>query len=406
MSEKYHVSSDIRILIQKDETNEYHIVKYNGDGTPTYVNNSSEFAYSSCKGYYIEDVQSDLTFKLPVIEDTLPSKKLYYAITYNDIRVPTTWNSTDVQGSGDSGYIENIIVEKSKITSRYTFLFVWYKDELGNICVHNLPTTEKNSRNQHLYINWWTVKTNGQLPSVSMQSGYTDRPQIDFIYQNSSSLNSSLWTLSTPTVSLNTQTNTTSVAEQLGVSYIGPLFEDNTFGVITDSIDNSKKSTKTKNSKKKSKKDKSESVAQKLADSISTEQVSSIKEVAQTKVQEEIKSIQPEKTFEVAENIVLNPVNSIESLKSVESNESVVNSAKNLTENLTSGTIELSSNEQVELPEAQLNLTEQNNLVTQDEASDNSVVNLRSILAALAIILLAGSAIAVILISKERRLQK
>jgi len=159
-------------------TGGYNVVTYT-KGTPgstlqyTTTNNNWNSIY----------VSSDtLKLKLPVKANSLPSNKLYYKVTYNDVREPSDgWTAAEVKGSGDNGYIENVTVEKANISCELTFIFAWYKDELGNICVHNLTYPVKDSGKQHLYINWWskegaTVSTdsgnNVQIPfSRSVASG-------------------------------------------------------------------------------------------------------------------------------------------------------------------------------------------------------------------------------------------
>lgn len=160
------------------EPNEYYVVGYT-NGIPNY-DADNNYQYSNCKGWYMEGLKSnEVKFNLPVKLNSLPSSKLYYAVTYNDIKEPTTWSGpVDVKGSGEDGYIENVTIEKSKITARYTFIFVWYKDELGNICVHSLYTPDE-KQNGRLFVNWWTNTGNANsLPAVAMQAGSDNRPDV------------------------------------------------------------------------------------------------------------------------------------------------------------------------------------------------------------------------------------
>lgn len=161
-----------------NEPNEYYVVAYT-NGMPNY-DESNNYKYSKCSGWYMEGLKSnEVKFNLPVKPNSLPSSKLYYAVTYNDIKEPTTWSGpVDVKGSNDDGYIENVTIEKSKITARYSFIFVWYKDELGNICVHSLYTPDQKQSN-NLFVNWWTnTDKANSLPAVAMQAGSNDRPDV------------------------------------------------------------------------------------------------------------------------------------------------------------------------------------------------------------------------------------
>ncbi|MBP5601562.1 MAG: Ig-like domain-containing protein, partial [Treponema sp.] len=95
------------------------------------------------------------TLTLPVVYNSLPSKRLYYTITYNSVAIddpsiPKVWKQdSDVS----DGKVEVILDETdlANIKSRQTFLFVWYKDEVGNMTVHNITQPANPSQN------WWTT---------------------------------------------------------------------------------------------------------------------------------------------------------------------------------------------------------------------------------------------------------
>ncbi len=118
------------------------IIKYN-DGVP-------ESNPSNVTDYVIRQVDANTKFTLPVKKSSLPSNNLYYGITYGSIKESDVdWNGpVDVSG----GKLTNISLDMSKISKLYTFIFVWYKDELGNICVHNLVFYSTEGYAQ----NWWT----------------------------------------------------------------------------------------------------------------------------------------------------------------------------------------------------------------------------------------------------------
>ncbi|MBO4859093.1 MAG: hypothetical protein J5527_11330 [Treponema sp.] len=223
---------------EMQENKDYYIVQYNGDGTPKYVDNTSNFDYISCNGYYIKNIKSSVNFTCPVKLNTLPTNILYFAVTYNDIRVPTTWYKATVQGSGEDGYITGVRIGKTalqNVNSRYTFIFVWYKDELGNICVHNLTMPEEKN-NGHLFINWWTVLSNNALPSISMQEGTTNRPVVNFTYQDTPVNNSSIWSFIKPVAGISTNTASSSpiIIDQVPQGFTSSTFTDNFADIISD----------------------------------------------------------------------------------------------------------------------------------------------------------------------------
>ena len=111
------------------------------------------------KGYSIRLLQTGTQFRLPVIAASLPSDKLYYAITYNTIAEPgaDAWTEKTVVKVDENDEnavkccIKDIPIDLTKVDKRHTVIFVWYKDDLGNICVHNLTYPDKTDQN------WWTT---------------------------------------------------------------------------------------------------------------------------------------------------------------------------------------------------------------------------------------------------------
>lgn len=132
---------------KKGIANACKVVQYT-NGTPgdsiTYAN-----ADSNWNAVYVKSDTIDFT--LPVLRSSLPSNKIYYKVTYNNSAEPTDgWTLAEVQGTGDAGYITNVPVVKASIEWGLTFIFVWYKDELGHICVHSLVHPESTN------VAWWT----------------------------------------------------------------------------------------------------------------------------------------------------------------------------------------------------------------------------------------------------------
>nr|MCR4948625.1 hypothetical protein [Treponema sp.] len=134
---------------EKDVPNGLKVIQYENTGTPkspvTYTTTGTGW-----KGVYI--YSDSIEFKLPVKPNSLPSNKLYYKVTYNNSVEPTDgWTLAEVHGEGDSGYISGVAVQKASITCTLTFVFVWYKDEFGNICVHSLTNPTNTGAA------WWTT---------------------------------------------------------------------------------------------------------------------------------------------------------------------------------------------------------------------------------------------------------
>lgn len=125
------------------------IFGYNEDGTPK----DGDTANTVPSSYNVRQIKgSAVKFRLPVMSTSLPSDKLYYGISYNTTADPT-WSSepVDVVTNNGKTCIENIPLDLLQINKRHTFIFVWYKDELGNISVYNLTHPAATGQN------WWTT---------------------------------------------------------------------------------------------------------------------------------------------------------------------------------------------------------------------------------------------------------
>ena len=92
---------------------------------------------ATVSGYGIRELASGTKFTIPVDAVSLPSKVLYYQVTYNSLSFTNTGWIKVSDASG--GKIENVEIDTTNANfTRHSFLFVWYRDELGNISVHNL----------------------------------------------------------------------------------------------------------------------------------------------------------------------------------------------------------------------------------------------------------------------------
>ena len=100
------------------------------------------------------------TFTLPVTLSSLPTSKVYYALTYNSVLEPASWSGpvtvTDDETTGNQ--ITDVTIDMSKVTGSKVFIFVWLKDELGNITVRNLTVPGS-------AVNLWTTE-------ASQNTGY------------------------------------------------------------------------------------------------------------------------------------------------------------------------------------------------------------------------------------------
>lgn len=143
------------------------IFGYNSSGEPT----DGDTANTNPSGYSIRKLKDGTQYRLPVVSNSLPSDKLYYAITYNTCAIPDSWAEKTVSFNNNKSCIEDIPIDLSRVTARHTVIFVWYKDELNNICVHNL--TYPGDTNQ----NWWTTEaskgTDGDFTDFNGAEGIT-----------------------------------------------------------------------------------------------------------------------------------------------------------------------------------------------------------------------------------------
>lgn len=156
------------------------IFGYNSSGEPT----DGDTANSNPSGYSIRQLNDGVKFRLPVMSSSLPSDTLYYAISYNTNEVPASWTETSVVLNNGKSCIKDIPIDLSQVTKRHTIIFVWYKDELGNICVHNL--TYPGDTNQ----NWWTTAaskgTDGDFTDLNGDAANSIDPA--FVYRSAGNL--------------------------------------------------------------------------------------------------------------------------------------------------------------------------------------------------------------------------
>ena len=145
------IGTSAGVKTEGSSNNKVKIYTYNDDGTP-------KTTKEEINGYTIRQLGgsggiSTTTFKLPVSKASLPEndKTLYYAVTYNSIVPPSTWNT---KSGLSQDYIE-VTIDKDSITRRHSFLFIWYKDAVGNISVYNIGVKDSNNNCN----NWWTTDT-------------------------------------------------------------------------------------------------------------------------------------------------------------------------------------------------------------------------------------------------------
>ena len=209
------------------------------------------------KGYSIRKLQGDVKFRLPVIAASLPSTTLYYAITYNTNGEPTEWTETTVDNTIGSGCINDIPIDLNSVNKRHTVIFVWYKDEFGNICVHNLTYPGESGQNADTNQNWWTTEaskgTDGDLSDLNGSEGVN--PAFEYRSNNSYSLLASGVGLNGTSSYGNNNSSSNSVRSRV-VNFFSNAqntFEDNIEDTVT--TDTAKKVVKeTKKAAKKTKK--------------------------------------------------------------------------------------------------------------------------------------------------------
>ena len=139
--------------------------------------------------YIIRKLSEGTTFTLPVKVSSLPSNALYYQITYNTLTLGNDWVKVgDVSG----GKLEKVAIDLTNANfTRHTFIFVWYKDELGNISVHNLTYPKETGQN------WFTVTDSEDKMEANCSDAPNDEkkyPNIALIEPSSAGANANIFT--------------------------------------------------------------------------------------------------------------------------------------------------------------------------------------------------------------------
>ena len=129
--------------------------------------------------YVIRAIWQNTTFALP-ISSTLPSNYIYFKLQFIskedqltadqlNLSAPTSGWTRTTKAAVTSGTTTNsttepcVVVHPTDVADAHSFIFVWLKDELGNISVYNLPNPANDGQN------WWTADSTGPSGSV----GYT-----------------------------------------------------------------------------------------------------------------------------------------------------------------------------------------------------------------------------------------
>ena len=127
---------------------------------------SNKITDSAHQNWIIRAIAQDSTINLPLKADTLITNTVYYKIQICSVQhrpasteftAPASgWTSATV---GDNGII-SVPITTAQLADRNTFIFVWLKDEIGNISVYNIPYPKSVGEN------WWTADTTGPSGSV------------------------------------------------------------------------------------------------------------------------------------------------------------------------------------------------------------------------------------------------
>ena len=125
---------------------------------------------SAHQNWGIRAIAQESTITLPIkVKNYLITNKVYYKLQFYSVQhrpssanfaAPTSgWSSATVDTTKDIDVI-SVTVTPAQVVDRNTFIFIWLKDELGNISVYNIPYPSA------LTNNWWTADTTGPSGSV------------------------------------------------------------------------------------------------------------------------------------------------------------------------------------------------------------------------------------------------
>lgn len=138
-------------------------VKVSGDNLWQY-DKGKPTKQGSYSNWITRRLNADTTLTLPFVKDSLPSNKMYYALSYTSFEPDVTatvmtppedgWNEVSAADL-ENGYITNVQIDRSKLSWMHTFIWAWYKDALGNISVYNVTNPQSTGQN------WWVSDTEG-----------------------------------------------------------------------------------------------------------------------------------------------------------------------------------------------------------------------------------------------------
>lgn len=127
---------------------------------------------SAHQDWGIRAIAQESTITLPIkAKNNLITNKVYYKLQFYSVQhrpsspnfaAPTStsdWSPATVDLTKDIDVI-SVTVTPAQVVDRNTFIFIWLKDELGNISVYNIPYPSA------LTNNWWTADTTGPAGSV------------------------------------------------------------------------------------------------------------------------------------------------------------------------------------------------------------------------------------------------
>lgn len=144
-------------------------VKVSGDNLWQY-DKGKPTKQGSYSNWITRRLNADTTLTLPFVKDSLPSNKMYYALSYTSFEPDVTatvmtppddgWNEVSAADL-ENGYITNVQIDRSKLSWMHTFIWAWYKDALGNISVYNVTNPQSTGQN------WWVSDTEGPAGTLT-----------------------------------------------------------------------------------------------------------------------------------------------------------------------------------------------------------------------------------------------
>ena len=133
--------------------------------------NINQITDTAHQNWIIEAISQNSTISLPIkAKNNLITNKVYYKLEFYSVQhrpastaftAPSSgWTQATVDLTKDTDTV-NVTVTTQNLVDRNTFIFVWFKDDIGNISVYNIPYPKDDGKN------WWTSDTTAPSGSIT-----------------------------------------------------------------------------------------------------------------------------------------------------------------------------------------------------------------------------------------------